>query len=114
VESINDKFKFPNVKSRAWKQRLNLLLVVCLLLSFALVGHSLFLARGLYDCSDSDCVICKAIHYVNIVAGQSAATAVTAFALLSALFSTAQFAPMGDSIWGNFNTPVSTKIRMNN
>jgi len=87
---------------------------MCLLLSFALVGHSLFLARGLYYCSDSDCVVSKAIHYVSIVAGQSAVTAVTAFVLLSTLFFTAQFAPMGDSIWGNFNTPVSTKIRMNN
>jgi hypothetical protein len=92
-----------------------LFIVLSLLLAFALVGHSLFLARGIHDCGGGDdCFVCITVQGVMTVAGQSVTTVVAAFIALSALLFIYSLYTEVNSVWNNTETLVNFKIRMNN
>ena len=95
-------------------QLYKLIIVICLLLAFALVGHILFMARGIYDCSEYDCAICVTVQGVMSVAGQSSTTAAAMFVALFSIVLLYARHSMADSVWSSCKTPITYKIRMNN
>ena len=91
-----------------------LIVVIFLLLSFALVGHSLFLARGNHVCCVADCAVCEVLQGVHSVVGSSAAVAVAAFAILAfGVFETSSESKT-DLLDIYSKTLVNSKVRMNN
>ena len=100
-----------NQRSIRWSV---LIIVILLLLSFALVGHSLFLARGNHVCNVADCATCDVLNAVHYVAGSSAAVAVVAFSILAFSYFRSGIESKID-LSGHYNkTLVNSKIRMNN
>ena len=91
-----------------------LIVVILLLLSFALVGHSLFLARGNHVCNVADCATCDVLNALHYVAGSSAAVAVATFAILAITYFRAGIESKIDLSGHYCKTLVNTKIRMNN
>ena len=109
---MRDIFKSrPNRWSIRWPV---LIIVIFLLLSFALVGHSLFLARGNHVCYAAECAVCDVLQGVNFVAGSSAAFAVIAFAILTLGFFKASSESKMDLLSLYSKTLINSKIRMNN
>ena len=91
-----------------------LIIVIFLLLSFALVGHSLFLARGNHVCYVADCTVCEILQGVHSVAGSSAAVAVAAFAILAFGVFKISYESKTDLLDIYSKTLVNSKVRMNN
>ena len=91
---------------------LNLLIVICLLIAFSLVGLSLFVARGIYDCNEPECFRCFIARGIMAIAGNSAATAVAVFSTLTIFLITISRKGIIYSCGGNTLTLVSSKVRM--
>ena len=101
----------PKQRSIRWSV---VLVVVFLLFSFAIVGHSLFLARGNHVCNLVDCAVCDVLSGVMYVAGSSAAVAVAAYAIMSSKYINSCFESKIDLLDQFCITLVNAKIRMNN
>jgi ribose/xylose/arabinose/galactoside ABC-type transport system permease subunit len=101
----------PKQRSIRWSV---FLIVVFLIFSFAIVGHSLFLARGNHICDLADCAVCDVLSGVMHVAGSSAVVAVAAYAVMSSKYINTCFESRIDLSDQFYITLVNAKIRMNN